>query len=77
MLGSVAELANRDVETEDAGQLAHPREPMRGDIEQPLVAGGPGDGRPLALTLRNKQQPQAFGTLARERTEVLPRQSDA
>ena len=34
---ALAALTNRDVDTEDAGQQAHPREPMRGRIAELLL----------------------------------------
>jgi len=52
----LAPLANRDVDAEDPGQQAHPREPMRGNIEQLFVERRLGDGRQLKLALRDKQR---------------------
>ena len=53
--GPLAAQANREFDAEDPGQQTHPGEPMRGDIEQLLVEGGPGDGWQLELGSGDKQ----------------------
>ncbi len=52
---AAASRANGDVDAEDAGEQAHPREAMRCHIEQLLLESRLGDGRQLELSLEDKQ----------------------